>query len=188
MLGRRLQRLALVLITGIVLSAWLAKAEICTGTTVMNFDAISTLNLSTATQEDDPALPLDLVLTAVYLTKDQVATFSARVCRRMGYPSLGFQARDLSIQIKVPECFDVVEGQAEWRGSLVDDEVAEIFVLVQAKAFGQFIVEAVVFTCQFPPYDMLIEKEKLYVLVSPEGILISPTPFVEPRVLEKGWH
>ena len=104
----------------------------------------------------------------------------AYVGRRDGYPRNWFAARDVSLEVLLPEGFALVKGELQWRGDLIGDEAAEVRAHVRPGGSGEGMIEAVVRVRDLPPYEQVADRKRLFVYVTEGKISIRSSPVPSP--------
>lgn len=119
--------------------------------------------------------PVDLVLTINQFSDDKTSEITAKIGKREGY-SNPVNWNDVKAEIILPEGLELLEGNLNWQGSIVGDDVKEFTIKVKAVKDGEWIVKANAnYTIDKDNY--WVDSEQLYLLEKDGKVLIGDTPF-----------
>ncbi|MFZ3077043.1 MAG: hypothetical protein WA139_01165 [Candidatus Aenigmatarchaeota archaeon] len=119
--------------------------------------------------------PLDLVLAINQFSVDKTGEITAKIGKREGY-SNPVNWTDVKAEIILPEGLELLEGNLNWQGSIVWDEVKEFTIKVKAVKDGEWVVKANV-KATITIDSWWADSEQLYLLVKDDKVLISDVPF-----------
>ena len=97
---------------------------------MLNSEKPETLVIKSSLRE--PAVPIELVVTARLFAKTRLIHVEARVGRHPAYPAAAFSDKDVELQIKLPAELQLQEGSLSWKGDLKGDQVGQVQATVKA--------------------------------------------------------
>ncbi len=129
-----------------------------------------------------PSSAMDLVLIATQFSEDRTSEITVRISKREGYPIEGVNWADTTAGITLPDGFELIEGDLNWQGDIIGDDIKEFKIKVKAVENGEWIVEA---NAKYMIYEdnWWGDIERFYILVKDDEVLISDRSFtpVNPK-------
>ena len=95
-------------------------------------------------------------------------------------------APNTTIQILLPNGFELVDGNLSWEGDVLKNEIVRLTVSVKAIKKGNFVIEAS--TISNKPSYSFGKLNKLYINVSEKTAIVSHIPSVNESYFEETMH